>query len=192
MTLAGTREIGRHAVRTELARIAFDNFCLSGFDAVTFSDLSSAAGVSRSTFLRYFGTKEDVVLFAFDPVREVLGEAAMQAPGGTAEWRVLRIALEAALDYLVREVAHLPTLLDLIGRTPALCARLREKQDEWRRHLVDVLAERSGGTDVSLTTHVRTAAALEVLWIVLSRTAPFADDDLQAALDTAFGALVDV
>lgn len=63
----GTREISRHAVRAELARVAFNRFCLTGFNQVTFADLSKAAGVSRSTFLRYFGTKEDVVLFVFDP-----------------------------------------------------------------------------------------------------------------------------
>ena len=47
-----TREIGRHAVRSELARIAFDKFCLTGFEQVTFSDLAGAAGVSRESVVR--------------------------------------------------------------------------------------------------------------------------------------------
>ncbi|WP_256966377.1 TetR/AcrR family transcriptional regulator, partial [Streptomyces griseiscabiei] len=63
---ANTRDIARAAVRAELAQVAFELFLRDGFDKVTLDDLASAAGVSRSTFLRYFGTKEDAVLGAFD------------------------------------------------------------------------------------------------------------------------------
>ena len=63
---ANTREIARAAVRAELGQVAFELFLREGFDKVTIDDLAAAAGVSRSTFLRYFGTKEDAVLSAFE------------------------------------------------------------------------------------------------------------------------------
>ncbi|WP_225858877.1 TetR family transcriptional regulator [Streptomyces albicerus] len=59
-----TRDIARAAIRAELAQVAFELFRRQGFDKVTFDGLAKAAGVSRSTFLRYFGTKEDAVLCA--------------------------------------------------------------------------------------------------------------------------------
>lgn len=61
-----TRDIARAAVRAELAQVAFELFRREGFDKVTLDDLAAAAGISRSTFLRYFGTKEDAVLGAFE------------------------------------------------------------------------------------------------------------------------------
>ncbi|MYS49409.1 TetR family transcriptional regulator, partial [Streptomyces sp. SID6013] len=107
----GTREIGRHAVRAELARVAFNRFCLTGFNQVTFADLAEAAGVSRSTFLRYFGTKEDVVLFVFDPVGDVIADALDAERADEDDWSRLRGALESAATFLVRDVQHLATIL---------------------------------------------------------------------------------
>ncbi len=118
----GTREISRHAVRAELARVAFNRFCLTGFNQVTFTDLSEAAGVSRSTFLRYFGTKEDVVLFVFDPVGDVITDALDAERANQDDWSRLRNALESAVRFLVRDVQELVTILGLIEQTPALCA----------------------------------------------------------------------
>ncbi|MBU6535948.1 TetR/AcrR family transcriptional regulator [Streptomyces sp. NPDC057245] len=188
----GTREIGRHAVRAELARVAFDRFCLTGFNQVTFADLAEAAGVSRSTFLRYFGTKEDVVLFVFDPVGDVITDAlAAERPDqDEGDWSRLRDALESAVGFLVRDVQELVTILGLVERTPALCARLREKQAEWRPEIVARLQETTSSTDGSpVVAHVRVAAALEILWIVLGQwSASDGQEDLGQLLDAAFAA----
>ncbi|UCM88148.1 TetR family transcriptional regulator [Streptomyces marincola] len=186
----GTREIGRHAVRAELARVAFNRFCLTGFDQVTFSDLAEAAGVSRSTFLRYFGTKEDVVLFVFDPVGDVIADALDADRADEDDWSRLRNALESAVTFLVRDVQHLVTILSLVDQTPALCARLREKQTEWRPKIVARLRETASPADESpVVANVRAAAALECLWIVLGQwSANGGREDLGDLLDAAFAA----
>ncbi|WP_030380107.1 MULTISPECIES: TetR/AcrR family transcriptional regulator [unclassified Streptomyces] len=186
----GTREIGRHAVRAELARVAFNRFCLTGFDQVTFADLAEAAGVSRSTFLRYFGTKEDVVLFVFDPVGDVITDALGTDRADEDDWDRLRDALESAAAFLVRDVQELVTILGLIDRTPALCARLREKQTEWRPKIVTRLRETTSSADEPpVIADVRVAAALECLWIVLGQwSASGGQEDVGALLDAAFAA----
>lgn len=186
----GTREIGRHAVRAELARVAFNRFCLTGFNQVTFADLAEAAGVSRSTFLRYFGTKEDVVLFVFDPVGDVIADALDAERADEDDWSRLRGALESAATFLVRDVQHLAPILDLVDQTPALCARLREKQTEWRPKIVARLQETASPADGSaVVADVRAAAALECLWIVLGHwSASGGREDLGDLLDTAFAA----
>ncbi|MFI7294871.1 TetR/AcrR family transcriptional regulator [Streptomyces sp. NPDC050121] len=51
---------------TVLLRPGLGHFRREGFEKVTVNDLAAAAGVSRSTFLRYFGSKEDAVLSAVD------------------------------------------------------------------------------------------------------------------------------
>ncbi|MFF7984149.1 TetR/AcrR family transcriptional regulator [Streptomyces sp. NPDC007901] len=51
---------------TVLLRPGLGHFRRECFEKVTVNDLAAAAGVSRSTFLRYFGSKEDVVLSAVD------------------------------------------------------------------------------------------------------------------------------
>ncbi|NKY96156.1 TetR family transcriptional regulator [Nocardiopsis alborubida] len=186
----GTREISRHAVRAELARVAFNRFCLTGFDQVTFADLSEAAGVSRSTFLRYFGTKEDVVLFVFDPVGDVIADALDAERGDQDDWSRLRDAMESAVRFLVRDVRELVTILGLIEQTPALCARLREKQAGWRPEIVDRLRRTTSSADgSSVIANVRVAAALEILWIVLGQwSASDGREDLGDLLDAAFAA----
>ncbi|GGP42994.1 TetR/AcrR family transcriptional regulator [Streptomyces calvus] len=186
----GTREISRHAVRAELARVAFNRFCLTGFNQVTFADLAKAAGVSRSTFLRYFGTKEDVVLFVFDPVGDVIADALDADRADQDDWSRLRNALESAVTFLVRDVQELVTILGLIEQTPALCARLREKQAEWRPRIVARLQETTSSTDgSSVIADVRVAAALECLWIVLGQwSASDGEADLGELLDAAFAA----
>jgi AcrR family transcriptional regulator len=186
----GTREIGRHAVRAELARVAFNRFCLTGFHQVTFAELAEAAGVSRSTFLRYFGTKEDVVLFVFDPLGDVIADALDADRAEEDDWRRLRNALESAVTFLVREVQHLATILDLVDQTPALCARLREKQTEWRPKIVARLQEAGSPADEApVIANVRAAAALECLWIVLGQwSASGGRQDLGKLLDAAFAA----
>ncbi|WP_189742763.1 TetR/AcrR family transcriptional regulator [Streptomyces tendae] len=186
----GTRQIGRHAVRAELARVAFDRFCLTGFNQVTFADLAEAAGVSRSTFLRYFGTKEDVVLFVFDPLGDAIADALDADRANEDDWSRLRNALESAATFLVRDVQHLATILDLVDQTPALCARLREKQSEWRPKIVARLQETASPADRSpVIAHVRAAAALECLWIALGQwSASGGQEDLGDLLDAAFAA----
>jgi AcrR family transcriptional regulator len=183
----GTREIGRHAVRKELARVAFDRFCFSGFNDVTFADLAKIAGVSRSTFLRYFSTKEDVVLFVFDPIGESIAEEVASA-GGQTNWGRLQGALKAAAGELVVDVANLATILNLIEQTPALRTRLAEKTRSWRPSIVEALAAPSGKTSVE--AEVQVAAALECLWITLDRwAAKGGKADINPLLDEAFAAL---
>ena len=186
-----TRAIGRNAVREELARGAFEQFCREGFDAVTLDHLAAAAGVSRSTFLRYFGTKEEVVLFTFDPLGDAMVDALRARPAGEEDWAALRRALDPAVALLAREPGEGLALLRLVGRTPALCARLREKQAEWRPRLVQALGERSGSlAPSSVVLHARVAAAMECLMAALEHwVADEGRRGLDSLVDEACGAL---
>lgn len=210
-----TRDIARAAVRAQLAQVAFELFCREGFDKVTLDDLAAAAGVSRSTFLRYFGTKEDAVLGAFDGQDRRVADALRARPADEDEWTALRHALDTVIERYYQDPAGALATTRLVRETPALCARHLEKQRRWRPALAKALAERTGSTKAeagsgsggqaeveagsggeagsgapTLGQSVRAAAALDCLYVALDHW--LASDgrlDLVGLLDDAFAAL---
>jgi AcrR family transcriptional regulator len=186
-----SRDIARAAVRAELAQVAFDMFRREGFENVTVSDLAAAADVSRSTFLRYFATKEDAVLGAFDAQGEQVAMALRGRPAGEDDWTALRRALETAIEHYHQDPASALAMTRLVQETPALCARRLEKQSGWRPALSRALADRAGTAQPVTVAHsVTAAAALDCLNVALDYwTASGGDLDLVALLDEAFATL---
>jgi len=186
-----TRAIGRAAIRDELASIALTRFFDAGFDNVTFDDLATAAGVSRSTFLRYFGSKEDVVLFVFDPLGDAMSAALASRPIVEDEWTALRRSVDPAVALLMRDPGEGLALLRLVWDTPALWGRLHEKQANWRLALVDRLSERPGAdTPPALVLRTRVMAALGCLMVAFDGWLEGEGrDDLDVLADLTFGAL---
>ncbi|MBV1940446.1 TetR/AcrR family transcriptional regulator [Streptomyces sp. BV286] len=187
-----TRDIARAAVRAELGQVAIGLFQREGFAKVTINDVAAAAGVSRNTFLRYFGTKEDAVLGAFDAQGQRVADALRARPAGEDDWTVLRHALDTIVEDYRRDPGGTLATARLIQETPALRARRLEKQCGWRPLLAQALAERTDPpslpTDLDLL--VRAAAALDCLEIAVDQWAAsdgrLALDDL---IDQAFAAL---
>ncbi|MEI5524810.1 TetR family transcriptional regulator [Streptomyces brasiliscabiei] len=188
---ANTRDIARAAVRAQLAQVAFELFLRDGFDKVTLDDLASAAGVSRSTFLRYFGTKEDAVLGAFDAHGTWVADALRARPADEDDWTALRRALDTVIQRYHQDPAGSLATARLVRDTPALCARQLEKQHGWRPTLARALAARHGSSGPpALAETVRAAAAIDCLTIALDHwTASDGDLDLVALLDEAFATL---
>jgi AcrR family transcriptional regulator len=186
-----TRDIARAAVRAELAEVAFDLFRREGFDNVTIQDLAEAAAVSRSTFLRYFGSKEDAVLDAVDARGDQLADALRARPAEEDDWTAIRRALDTVIEPYHQDPVKALAMTRLIMGTPALWARQMEKQHGWRPALAEALA---GRTDpprpMTLALTVRATAALVCLNIALDHwTASDGRLDLVALLDEAFAAL---
>ncbi|PSK85986.1 TetR family transcriptional regulator [Murinocardiopsis flavida] len=143
------RERKKHRTRESLIDAAFDLFEDKGFEHTTVEEIAAAAEVSPRTFSRYFGLKEDVVLwflrrqhdrFLAELVARPAGEppvAAMRAaalrsfppghdPASRAEYRWLRRAQR------------------LVGASPALFARNAERRVRVEREMVDEVARRMG------------------------------------------------
>lgn len=186
-----TRDIARAAVRTELAQVAFELFSREGFDKVTVNDLAAAAGVSRSTFLRYFGSKEDAVLGIFDVQGDQVADALRARPADEDDWTALRRALDVIIEPYRQDPATALATTRLVRDTPALCAWHLEKQNGWRPALARALAERADSPQCPpLALSVKVAAALDCLNIALDYwTASDGRLDLIDLLDQAFAAL---
>ncbi|OHV27087.1 transcriptional regulator [Parafrankia soli] len=190
-TRTAARDVARKAVRAMLAEVALDLFRRDGFDNVTINDIAAAAGVSRSTVLRYFGTKEDAVLGALDAHGEQVADALRARPPDEDDWTALRHALDIVVEIYRQDPEAALATTRLVLATPALHTRQWEKQHGWRPALTQALAERGASRRPGIITHtVRAAAALDCLNIAIAHWAK-SDNKLNLSdlLDEAFAAL---
>ena len=190
MSTMNTREVARAAVRAELSQVAFELFRRDGYDQVTVTDLAAAAGVSRSTFLRYFGSKEEAVLSAFDRHGKDVAEALRNRPAKEDDWTAMRRALDIVVEYSEANREGSLALAELIQETPSLWRYNNGKRHAWSAMLAEVLAERSGASREDLAPIVRASAGLGCLDIALARwTAAQGKRHMGELLDEAFAAL---
>jgi AcrR family transcriptional regulator len=174
-----------------LAHVAFELFRREGFDNVTVNDLAAAAGVSRSTFLRYFGTKEDAVLGAVDAQGGKIADALRARPADEDDWTALRHALDTVVEHHRHDPAGAIVMSRLIMQTPALCSRSQEKQNGWRPVIARALTERADPSQsTTLGSLVRAAAAVVCLNLAVDHwTGSDGRLSLDDLLDEAFAAL---
>lgn len=187
----GTRVIARTAIRTELAKVAFEMFGRDGFDQVTITDLAAEAGISRSTFLRYFKTKEDAVLSALDARGEEIADALRGRPADEDDWTALRRAVDVVIEHYHEDPAHSLALTKLIQVTPALSSRWRQDRHRLQPDLCRALLDRRNQDGpVPLEISVTATAALDCLSIAIEYWVQSnGERDLDRLLDQAFATL---
>lgn len=133
--------------RAALRAAALRLFRAKGFERTTVDEIAAAAGVSRTTFFRYYPTKEAVV---FDRGREV-GEVfrrwiaerpRKENPFEAFEGALLALAREARADSdLARESIELE---ELFRKNPVLRRRQAEHREEQISLVAQALADRDG------------------------------------------------
>lgn len=166
------REDKKRRTREALRAAARRLFARQGFDATTVDQIAAEAGVSRTTFFRYFPTKEAVVFGRGREIGEVFRRWIGERP---AEENPLE-AFEGALMALARETAGSPDiaresleLRAMLERNPALRKRHAEQTQEQIELVAQALADRDGtpvGTDHRLAAGVGLVVSLEArdLW----------------------------
>lgn len=172
-------------MRAELSEAAFAHMVEYGYDACTSDDLAKALGISRATFFRYLGSKDEVVVAAMlEPVSQ-FRDAYEQAvrPVGGSEWDHLREALEPAVLLADTDPTRQRSRLQLIRAHPALGAKLRRARAPQIDDLADALV--ACGHD-SFAAHVLATASIAVLDQCWSQWSREKDASLRAILDRAF------
>jgi AcrR family transcriptional regulator len=145
MTAAGPtlRERTSRAVRAEIARSAMRLFVRQGFEATTVDQIVEAAGISRRSFFRYFGTKEDIVLGDLAAHGERVRDALEARAADESAWEALRAAFAALRDPTVSPEETL-AVAKLYADAPALRARHLEKHRRWQELLAPDVQRRLG------------------------------------------------
>lgn len=187
----GLRERTRRAVRAEIADAALRLFVERGFDETTVDDVVAAVGVSRRSFFRYFGSKEDVVLGFLDEVGDAIRAGLAARPADEPPWLALRRALDEVSRSYVAEANWILALHRLIYETPSLRARHLDKQDRWHRLLTEELAARLGVDPAAdITPRVLASTAVAALDVAITA---WAEERGRVAmpklLDAAFAAV---
>src|SRR5579871_4153009 len=186
-----SRAIARAAVQSELSLAAYELVLEKGYGNVTLDDMAAAGGVSRSTFLRYFRTKDQVILVALKAYVERMADALRARPRDEDDWLAMRSAIE---NFIVPIYARYPAGAQAITRlamfTPALSGAQLNQQD-WRTPLTRALAERRGVSGpIPIGLSVKVAAALDCMSLAISYwVAADGEVDLVGLLREGFDAL---
>lgn len=132
----GLRERKKSRTRAEIRAQALRLFREQGFHETTTEQIAAAADISSSTFFRYFGTKERIVLS--DDLDTAMVEALNSQPADLPIIEALRRAIELGLAALDREDEQ--ERRELIRSVP----ELRAAQVEDIRQTIGLLAQAVG------------------------------------------------
>lgn len=174
-------------MRAEVAVVALELFAEKGFDGATVDDIARAAGMSRTSFFRYFPTKEDVVLGHLDELGYVIARSLAGRPTDEDPWEALRTAFRTA--YGSGKSAPERALGRMLLDTPSLKARHQEKRSRWQDLLLPEITARLGISDDPRDPRPRAlvAAALGCLDAAFQVwTATDDEVDMPAFIDRAF------
>ena len=109
--------------RERLVVAAVDLFTEQGYDATTVAQIAERAGVTKSTFFRYFADKRELLVAGQETLSRLLAEGIAEAPDGASP-------LEAVASGLVRASSAMGAVnRDFAPRLKAAVAASTELQE---------------------------------------------------------------
>jgi len=105
-------------LRTGVVAAALELFATQGFDATSVEQIAKAAGVSRSTFFRQFGGKEDVVFTDHEVMLDEL-RAFLDEPHENP-WLAVCQASELVFGHFARDPELARRRYEIVRRVPEL------------------------------------------------------------------------
>jgi AcrR family transcriptional regulator len=177
-------------VRRELVAAAARLFASRGYDETTVDDIAAAAEVSRSTFFRYFPSKE-AAAFPDEEVRvEVVSEVLETAPADEPLPTTIRRAALSLIDYDLEAKVELHKWHELLHEEPALAAYALRVQNESINTFTRLIAKRMG---VNPTRDLRPRLAVQMAYAavnsVWSTWTSGSEAELRKLLNQAFDVL---
>ena len=144
-------------------KAALELLAIQGFDDTSAEEIAAAAGISRRTFFRYFGTKNNIPFGNYSALLRELEDWLSSQPDDRPMFEVI---VEAVVRFnrvhTDGPVAHRERM-ELIMHTPALRANAALVNAEWQAVLARYAALRMGGPPEALgpqlVAHVSLGAA---------------------------------
>ncbi|MCM4077548.1 TetR family transcriptional regulator [Paractinoplanes hotanensis] len=152
----------RQAAIAEISAIAMDLFLERGFEVTTFDDIATAAGISRRSLFRYFGTKEDIVLVHLADEGKLALEALEARPDDEPVWTALLNVL-LLIDDGGGDRERLLKISEMMYDVPSLRSRSLEKHLQWQSDLLPEVKRRLGAASGDLQAAAVIASAVACL-----------------------------
>jgi AcrR family transcriptional regulator len=159
------RQRKKTATRDRIRANALRLFGEQGYDATTVEQIAAAAGVSHTTFFRYFPTKEDVALSdSYDPLIAAL--LAQTPPTWPLTQRIRAALLQGLAQVYDTDRDALLAQNKLIVSTPVLRERLWADQMATQRLILQALGPRpSFQTRVIVAASLAAASTAVLTWV---------------------------
>lgn len=140
----GARQLARRAMTDQVAAMAIDLFVERGYEETTIDDICAVAGISRSSFFRYFQSKEDLLLREFADVGDSLLTGLEARPDDETPWSAIQRALHPLAEQYAAESERTMRSVKLVIESPALTMFHQEKLARWGQLLRPEVARRTG------------------------------------------------
>jgi AcrR family transcriptional regulator len=186
-------ERARQRVREEITDAALALFLDQGFENTTVDQVVVAVGISRRSFFRYFGTKEDIVFGDLAEQGPIILAALEARPDDEPVWEALRHAF-AVLGTRAAPQRGL-AIARLLATSPGLRAAHLEKHLRWQEQLAPEVERRLGASaappglrgQAIVTTALACLDAATAIW--LERDGKGGIEELQQLCDQALAAV---
>ncbi|MCC5579002.1 TetR family transcriptional regulator [Microtetraspora sp. AC03309] len=152
--------MARSPTSQRLADAAIRLFNERGYDETTVDDIAARAGVSRSTFFRYYRSKDDVIFPDHDAL---LAKVEARLRASTADTAIVAVcdAVRIVLAHYVEDAEVSLRRYRLVGRVPALRDReivsVARYQRLFREYVGDWLA---GSPDAALRAELMASSVV--------------------------------
>lgn len=179
-------------MRTEVSRTVQDLVLEHGYEETTVDDICAAAEISRSTFFRYFSSKEEALFGATADAGEYLRDALTARPLDEPPWVAMRHALTPLMEEYGGHDERTRRLTRVVVNTPPLAAWHREKNARWHELLRPEIARRLGADPADASDPRANAVIAAALGCVEATLIAWTSDarpqPLTEILDRAMGA----
>jgi AcrR family transcriptional regulator len=157
------RSAKKAATRARIRAAALELFRRDGYDRTTVERIAAAAGVTHTTFFRYFPTKEDVTISDnYDPlIAELL--RARPVTESVAE-KVCGALLEGLTSVYAEFRDELLEQMRLVQSVPALRARVWEVLADTEANLLDALDDHSLEARAVVSGIIATSTTVILAW----------------------------
>ncbi|WP_062358038.1 TetR family transcriptional regulator [Herbidospora yilanensis] len=148
------------SISHRLAEAAVALFDENGYDETTVDDIAARAGVSRSTFFRYYRSKDDAVFPDHDTLLAAVDARLRASTAGTAIAAVTD-AVRIVLTHYVEDADVSLRRYRLVGRVPALRAREIASVARYQRLFREFIGTWMAGTpDADLRAELMSASVV--------------------------------
>jgi AcrR family transcriptional regulator len=177
-------------MRMEVAEIAIDLFIERGYENTTVDEICAAASISRSTFFRYFATKEETVLITMEDAADGLLATLRERPDNEPVWEAIAQSTHPLVNAYTTSADTALRSARLVRETPALAGLQRAKISRWASTLRPEIARRLHLDPRDTSDPAPEAVIGAVVVIIDAAVTAWADDNgrvpLQAYIGKAF------